>query len=437
MPEVKNDLILVLEQIEKEKGIKKQEILKVIEDAVVSAYRKQIDKNVNIEASLDPETIEVKARVVKKIVEKVTNPYTEISLEEAKKINQDAIIGSELKFPVSTEEFSRIAAQTAKQVIIQKIRESERQSVYEEFKSKEGTVVTGTVFRFAGENIIVDLGKAEGIIPLREQSRTERFRVGEHLKVLIVAVEKSSKGPKILLSRNRPELVKKLFDMEVPEIYEKVVEIVQVVRQHGARSKVVVRTNNPRVDPVGACVGMRGSRIKPIIDELRGERIDLILFSDDIKTFIANAFSPAKVLSVNIINMEEKKAEVIVSDDMLSLAIGKDGANVNLVCRLTGWQIDVRSETQKRQEQEQKVTHTIEEISKLPGIGKKLAEVLFKSGFNEIKKIASAKIEDLTALQGIGKRTAVKILKSANEYLSKADGNLSKNESEERTEERN
>jgi len=417
MTELKSELLPVLEQIEKEKGIKKEEIIKVIESALVSAYKKHVGKNVNVEATVEPETARVKAVVIKKVVKNVLNPNLEISLESAKEMFPNAEIGSEVRIPLDTQEFSRIAAQTAKQAIIQKIRESEKISIYEEFKQKENSVISGAVYRIVDNNIIVDLGKAEGIIPLREQVRTEKFRIGEHLRVLVVKVDKAPKGPRILLSRNRPELVKKLFEMEVPEIYEKIVEIVQVAREPGIRSKVVVLSHNPKVDPVGTCVGIKGSRVKPIIDELRGEKIDLILYSEDISKFIESAFSPAKVLSVNIINQQEKKAEVIVDDNMLSLAIGKGGANVNLVCRLTGWHIDVRSETQKKELAKEKVISTSEELSKLSGIGKKLSEVLIKAGWADIQKLANADVKDLISLQGVGEKTAKKIIESAKKII--------------------
>ena len=417
MSESKGELLPVLEQIEKEKGIKKEEILKVIEGALVSAYKKHVGRDVNVEASVDQETALVKANVIKKVVVTVTNPNQEISLADAKKINPDIKMDEEVRILLDTQEFSRIAAQTAKQVIIQKIRESERASLYDEFKAKEGNIISGVVYKIVDNNIIIEIGKSEGILPVREQVQTERFRVGEHLKVMIVAVERSPRGPRILLSRNRPELVKRLFENEVPEIYEKVVEIVAVAREPGLRSKIVVKSNNLKVDPVGACVGIKGSRVKPIIDELRGERIDLVLYSNEAQTFIASAFSPAKVLFVNVTDKEHKKAEVIVKDDMLSLAIGKRGANVNLVCKLTGWRIDVRSETQKKTSAQEKATITVEELSKLPGVGKKLADVLLKTGWTQIDRIAKAKVEDFTILQGVGEKTAQKIIDSAKEFL--------------------
>ena len=265
------------------------------------------------------------ANVIKVVVKDVENPLLEISVQEAKKTGQPSEIGAEVKIPLDTQDFSRIAAQTAKQVIVQKIRESERDSLYEEMKDKVGQIVNGVIYRIANKNIIVDLGKTEAILPASEQVFREKFNVGQHIRAVIIKVEKSVKGPGTVLSRASTELVKRLFELEVPEIYEKVVEIVNAVRDPGMRTKVAVISHNPKVDPVGACVGIKGARVKPIIDELRGERIDLIPYSADPVKYIAAALAPAKVISVVLISENEKKAEVMVTDDMLSLAIGKTG----------------------------------------------------------------------------------------------------------------
>ncbi|MEW6040363.1 MAG: transcription termination/antitermination protein NusA, partial [Elusimicrobiota bacterium] len=255
------------------------------------------------------------------------------------------------------------------------------------------------------------------IIPQKEQVFSERFRVGDHIKVLIVSIEKSLRGPKILVSRRRTELVKKLFELEVPEIYEKVIEVKKVVREPGIRSKVVVYSSNPKIDPIGSCVGVKGSRVKPIIDELRGERIDLVLYSEDIVKYITSAFSPAKILRVNLIDPEKKHAMVIVSDDMLSLAIGKRGTNVNLVGRITDWRIDVRSETQVKEMAQKQAVQSVEELSKIKGVGEKIADTLFKAGWRSIEKLANAKTEELTSLQGIGEKKAEKIINEAKKCL--------------------
>ncbi|MBD3271117.1 MAG: transcription termination/antitermination protein NusA, partial [Elusimicrobia bacterium] len=362
-------MIPVLEQIERDKGIKKEEILHMIEHAVVSAYKKHSGKNYNLEAVIDPETAEIRAYMVKKVVENPENENLEISLPDAKKMSDEAEIDSLLKIPIDTEDFSRIAAQTAKQVIIQKIRETERDSLYEEFKQREGELANGAVHRFVDKNIIVDLGKAEAILPVREQVHREHYNIGDRLKVVILKVEKGPRGPQILASRTTPELVRRLFEQEVPEIYEKTVEIIAVVRDPGIRSKVAVKSHNFKVDPVGACVGVKGSRVKPIIDELFGERIDLIsYFSDSIK-YIGASLSPAKVQTVTIRDEKIKEAEVIVSDDMLSLAIGKQGQNVRLAARLTGWHIDIKSELQKKDQLKEKAAASTEAITQLDGVG--------------------------------------------------------------------
>jgi len=414
----KSELILVLEQIEKDKGIKREDILRVIENALVSAYKKHVGKNVNVEATVDPVTGEMKAYAIKKVVAEITNSNMEISPEEAKAYSADAKIDEDIRIPLDTQDFARIAAQTAKQVIIQKIRESERESLLEEYKDKIGQMVTGVVWRFANRNIIVDIGKTEAILPISEQVGRERFKLGQHIRGIITNVEKGSRGPSIVLSRVHPDLVKRLFEVEVPEIYEKVVEIVNVVREPGMRTKVAVLSHNPKVDPVGACVGVKGARVKPIIEELSGERIDLIPYSNDSEKFIASALTPAKVLSVSLLSKEEKRAEVLVADDMLSLAIGKNGHNVRLAAKLTDWHIDIKSEAKKKQELEEKKEATAESLSKLEGVGPKTAEVLTKSGLTDIKKLAESSVDDLTTLQGIGKKTAEKIIESAKALIS-------------------
>ena len=413
----KGELLPVLEQIERDKGIKKDEILKMIEQALVSAYKKHSGKMVNLEAKINPETAEVQAFIIKKIVPEVLNDNIEIDLESAQKMFPQAKMEEDIRIPVITEDFSRIAAQTAKQVIIQKIRETERQSLLEEFQTKEGILLGGTVHRFVEHNIIVDLGKAEGILPAREQVRRERFSIGERVKVLVLKVEKGTRGPKILVSRSHPMLVQRLFEQEVPEVYEKMVEVIEVVREPGFRSKVAVKSNNPKVDPVGACVGVKGSRVRPIIDELRGERIDLISWSNDPGKYIAASLSPAKVVSVNIVDEASKHAEIVVTDDMLSLAIGKSGQNARLAARLTGWHIDIKSETQRKEAAQERAAASAEALSKLEGVGPKTADILNKGGWGNLERLSQAKPDDLTVLRGVGEKTAIKIIEAAKEAL--------------------
>ena len=414
-----SELLNALETIQKEKKITKEEILRVIENALVSAYKKHVGKNVNVEAKVDSETGIMSACVIKKVVEEVTNPLLEISVQDAKKISKTVKVDDEIKINLDTEDFSRIAAQTAKQVIVQKIRESERDSLYEEMKSKIGEMINGSIYKIANRNIIVDLGRTEAILPVSEQVNKETFTVGQHIRALIIKAEKNAKGPNIVLSRTHPDLVKVLFELEVPEIYEKVVDIVNIVRDPGLRTKISVLSHNPKVDPVGACVGVKGARIKPIIDELRGERIDLIPFSSDPVKYITAALSPAKVLTVTIVSEEEKKAEVIVSNDMLSLAIGKSGHNVRLAARLTGWHIDVKSEEQKKQEIEQKVASQTSALEQLDGISDKVIDLLVQAGLTNINKLAELNVDDLTTLPGIGQKTAEKIIEAAKQALNK------------------
>ena len=415
-----SELLNALETIQKEKKIPKEEILRVIENALVSAYKKHVGKNVNVEAKVDSETGAMSACVIKKVVENVVNPLLEISLQDAKKYTKSAKIGEDVRIQLDTDDFSRIAAQTAKQVIVQKIRESERDSLYEEMKGKIGEMVNGSIYKIANKNIIVDLGRSEAILPVSEQVYKEKFAVGQHIRALIIKAEKNVKGPNTVLSRAHPDLVKVLFELEVPEIYEKIVNIVNIVREPGVRTKIAVTSNNPKVDPVGACVGVKGARIKPIIDELRGERIDLIPYSSDPVRYITAAISPAKVISVTIVSDTEKKAEVIVADDQLSLAIGKSGHNVRLAARLTGWHIDVKSEQQKKQEMEQKVVEQTSALEQLKdkGVSDKIIDLLVQAGISNIQKLAELKVDDLTTLPGIGPKTAEKIIEAAKESIS-------------------
>lgn len=416
--EIKGGLAHVLDQIEREKGIKKEEILKMIEQALVSAYRKHAGDAVNVEAHVDPEG-EISAVVVKMIVETATDPLTEVSLADAQKIDISAAVGGQVRYPIDTEEFGRIAAQTAKQVLTQKIRETEREFVYDEFKPKEGTLVNGSVHRFVNRNVIVDLGRAEGVLPVREQVRREHWVTGERIRVLILRVEKGPRGPEVVLSRAHEDFVKRLFEQEVPEIYEKTVQVVTVVREPGQRSKVVVKSNNPKVDPIGACVGVKGSRVRPIINELQGERIDLVAYSTDPATYIGASLAPAKPTSVTIVDAENKRAEALVTDDALSLAIGKNGQNVRLASRLTGWEIDIKTESQRKQQSQANASAARALFLELEGVGPRIAEVLIKGGMDSLEKIAKCKVEDLTVFAGIGEKLAEKMIQSAKEQAEK------------------
>ena len=339
------EFISAIEQIEKSKGISKDIIFEAIESALISAYKKNYGSNQNVRVDIDGETGDIRVYTVMDIVEEIEDESTQITLEEALEIDPNFELGDEVFYQVTTEEFGRIAAQTAKQVVVQRIREAERGIIFDDYVEKQGEVVTGTIQRKSGDTIFVNMGRTEGILSAKEQVPGERFEVNDRIKVYIMDVKKTTKGPQIFLSRSHPGLVKRLFELEVPEIEDGVVEIKSIAREAGSRTKMAVYTEDENVDPVGACVGSRGSRVQNIVDELFNEKIDIITWSEDPVTLISNVLSPAKVEEV-IIEDEEKVATVIVPDYQLSLAIGKSGQNVRLAAKLCGWKIDIKSHTQ-------------------------------------------------------------------------------------------
>ncbi|MFA5388628.1 MAG: transcription termination factor NusA [Candidatus Omnitrophota bacterium] len=372
------ELLAILDSIERDKGIKKEILVRAIESALISAARKNLGKHIeDIKVEFDP----------------LTGDFKVLSAE-----------GKEV-----SGNFGRISAQTAKQVIIQKIREAERDVLFEEYSRKVNDIASGSVHRFDKGMLIVDLGRVEGILPKRELPPNEEYRQGDRIKALVVDVKKSSKGPEILLSRTSPGFVKRLFELEVPEIYESIVEIKAVSREAGDRSKIAVYSKDDKVDPVGACVGMRGQRVKNIVRELGGEKIDIVRWSINMGEFISSSLSPAEISSVKT-SEAEKRAEVIVADDQLSLAIGKKGQNVRLAAKLTGWNIDIRSKSE------------IDQVKEIPiieidGIGPKTEKELKKAGYDTVGKIIKLDLKELTDVKGVGKKTAEKILKSAKELM--------------------
>jgi N utilization substance protein A len=398
------ELLAIIEQIEREKGIKKEVLVAAIESALLSATRKVVDikPEEELRVEFDPSTGKIRAFRDK---------------EE-----------------ITSIDFGRIAASTARQVIIQKLREAEKEVVFNEFQSKVGEIVSGAVYRFEKGNIIVDiLGKAEGIIFKREQSPKEEFRQGQRIRAYVLEVKKETKGPQIILSRTHPNLVKKLFELEVPEIYEGIVEMKSISRQPGERTKIAVWSKNEKVDSVGACVGMRGNRVKNIVNELQGEKIDIVRYNEDTKEYIKNALSPAKISEIKI-DKEKLKAEVIVEDDQLSLAIGKHGQNVRLASKLIGWGLDIRTkamiarEAQKLEAPKEEVIAEKEEkkekkkkekkkeevlLKDLPGVGDKTLLSLKEAGISTLSDLLNAKLEDLTKIKGIGKKKAEKLIEAA------------------------
>ncbi len=348
-----NPLQQTIEQLAKEKGIEPEVIISAIEEAVKTASRKYYKTNEDLHARFNLETGQVELFALKEIVEEVVTPATQLSLAEARELYGDeAEVGMEVEFPKSTEVLGRIAAQTAKQVIFQKVREAERENIFGEYNERIGEVLNGTVKRFENGDIIIEIGRVEAVLPRKEQSRAESYAPGDRVRSIIKAVNRSAKGPQIMLSRTDPALLVKLFEQEVPEIYDSTVVVKSAVREAGDRAKVAVYSRERDVDPVGACVGMKGTRVQSIIRELRGEKIDIVEWSEDPVTFVTNALSPAKVQRVSIVDDHERVMEVIVEDKQLSLAIGKKGQNVRLAAKLTGWRIDIKSEEEKRREVE-------------------------------------------------------------------------------------
>ncbi len=342
---MKAEFIEALEEIEKEKGISKDIIFDALEAALISGYKKNFGSSQNVEVLIDKESGEVKVYAKKEVVEEVSSDVLEISLEDAKEIDVNYALEDIVRIEITPRNFGRIAAQTAKQVVMQKIKEAEREIVFDEFISRENEIITGLIQRVSKNNVLIDLGKTEGILAPSEQMQGETYDQGDRIKTFILEVKKTTKGPQILLSRTHPGLVKRLFELEVPEIQDGIVDIYSISREAGSRTKIAVFSNDENVDPVGACVGFKGARAKAIVDELNGEKIDIITWDKDIQLFIQNSLSPAKVTQV-VVNEKEKSALVVVPDYQLSLAIGKEGQNARLAAKLTNWKIDIKSESQ-------------------------------------------------------------------------------------------
>jgi len=375
-----DDLLSILEHIERERGIEREVLFQAIESALISAARKIVGKNVeDISVDIDRETGKIKV------------------ISEGKEIKSD--------------EFGRIAAQTAKQVIIQKIREAERDVIFEDFSERSLSLCTGAVHRIDRGNMVVDLGKTEAILMRKDTSPRDSLKQGDRVRALILEVNKTTKGPQIVLSRTHPVFVKRLFELEVPEIDEGIVEIRGIAREAGERTKIAVYSKDEKVDAVGACVGMRGQRVKNIVRELGGERIDIIRWHDDIRDYIKGALSPAEIEEIET-DTENRKARVVVEEDQLSLAIGKHGQNVRLASRVTGWSIDIRSKKEMK---------TLERVSLLSieGVGKKARDILEESGYDTIDKVANAKVAELTSLPGIGKKSAERMIQSAKDVIKR------------------
>ncbi|NMC64208.1 MAG: transcription termination factor NusA, partial [SAR324 cluster bacterium] len=409
------DLNSIINQIGRDKGISRESLIEAIESAMLSAARKHYGHNLILETTYDPDTGEIEVIQFKTVVDRVEDPSTQVSLEEARReFDPEAMLGDELGKKLPTEALGRIAAQTAKQVIIQKVRDAERHAIFEEFKDSRGDLVNGIVQRSEkGGALVVNLGRTEAILPKREQISRERYRQNDRLRAMILEIDPSARGPQIVLTRSHPDFLRKLFGVEVPEINEGTIEIKSVAREPGVRAKVAVHSTDPAIDPVGACVGIKGSRVQAVVQELRGEKIDIVPWTADDPSFVARALQPAEVSRV-VLDEEAHTMEVIVADDQLSQAIGRGGVNVKLASKLSGWKIDVRSVSMAEEESKRARAS----LGSIPGIEFTYAELLFQVGFRSAREVADASVDDLLEVDGIPEDAAEKILKAARDYVA-------------------
>jgi N utilization substance protein A len=404
-----SDIKRVVDQVSRDKGIERDVLIKALEEALKSAARKKFGSKMDIEVNYNEESGEIEVFQFKDVAEEVTEPALQISLEEGRELDPECEIGDSLGTKMDTTTFGRIAAQSAKQVIIQKMKDAEKDAVYTSFIDRKGEIINGIVQRVDRGDIIVNLGQTEGIVSAREQVPRESYRRGDRIRAYIFDVLHESRGPQIILSRTHPNFLVNLFRMEVPEISEGIVNIMGAAREPGIRAKIAVASNNSDIDPVGACVGMKGSRVQNVVQELRGEKIDIIPWHVDPAKFVCNALAPAEISRV-IIDEANRSMEVIVPDEYLSIAIGKKGQNVRLASKLSGWHLDVKSETRYSQAMQS----GYDSLVALPGVGISLADALYEKGFYSAEEVSHASIEDLIQIRGIGEEKAKKLIEAAN-----------------------
>ena len=405
------DIKRVVDQVSRDKGIDREVLIKAVEEAMGSAARKKFGNKIDIEVQYNRETGEIEVFQFKDVTELVTEPDLQISLEEGRKLDPDCEVGDSLGTKMDTSKFGRIAAQSAKQVIIQKMKDAERDAVYSSFIDRKGEVINGIVQRFDRNDIVVNLGHTEGILPVREQVPRETYRRGDRIRALIVDVLRETRGPQIILSRTHTDFMINLFKTEVPEISEGIVTIMGAAREPGIRAKFAVTSNDSDIDPVGACVGMKGTRVQNVVQELRGEKIDIISWHIDPAKYVCNALAPAEISRV-IIDEDNNAMEVIVPDDHLSIAIGKKGQNVRLASKLTQWHLDVISESRYSEAMQDGYNSLVS----LPGVGMGLADALYEKGFFSAEELSGAPIKDLIRIRGIGEEKAVKLIEAAKIY---------------------
>ncbi|MBW2002905.1 MAG: transcription termination/antitermination protein NusA [Deltaproteobacteria bacterium] len=420
------DLLRTIDQVSRDKGIDSKTLIEALEEAVSSAVKKKFGSEYELEVSFNTEIGEIEVFEFKEVVENVTDKRLQVSLEEARKLDPESEIGDSLGMKTEIDALGRIAAQSAKQVITQRLREAERDAVYDDFKGRKGEMINGIVQRFDKGSIIVNLGKSEAELPAKEQIPKETYMQGDRIRAYIYDVKQFSRGPQIILSRTHPNLLSALFENEVPEISDGIVTIMQVAREPGSRAKIAVASKDRDVDPVGACVGMKGSRVQAVVQELRGERIDIITWDPDTAKFVCNALAPAEILRV-IVDEENRSMEVVVQDDQLSLAIGKRGQNVRLASRVTNWKLDVISDSKYNE----RLQEDYQSLLKVPGVGEKLATSLNEIGFRSIEDIAKADEVDLASIKGISEKKANELIQGAINYMQTAISDNNKTSDEE------
>jgi transcription termination/antitermination protein NusA len=413
-----SELLAVAEYMERERGIDRETLLAAVESALLSASKKSISQAQEIRISIDRKTCDVHAYAQLTVVETVKLPHDEITLAAAKVNHPNVVLGQKIEVEVTTRDFGRIAAQTAKQAILHKIRQVEKEKIFEEYKDRRGDIVSGTVRRFERSDVVVDLGRAEAMLLSKERVPTEQYVAGDRIRALILNIENAQNGTQITLSRSHPDFVRRLFELEVSEINDKTVEIKAIAREAGFRSKIAVISHDDKVDPVGACVGLKGIRVKNIVRELSGEKIDIVRWSDDVKTFVTNALAPAKLVRLTI-DESMRTVNIIVDADQLSLAIGKKGQNARLTAKLTGWKIDIQKE-ESDISFEEKVALAVASMAAVDGIGDQNAELLVQSGFLTLEGILAAEIEDLEAIEGITPDVARKIREAAERHFDQS-----------------
>jgi N utilization substance protein A len=407
------DIKRVVEQVSRDKGIDREVLIKALEEALKSAAKKKFGSKIDIEVQYNTDTGEIEVFQFKDVVDIITEPDLQISMEEGRKLDPECEFGDSIGTKMDTTTFGRIAAQSAKQVIIQKMKDAEKDAVYSSFIDRKGEIINGIVQRIDRSDIIVNLGQTEGILSVREQVPKETYRRGDRIRAYIFNVLHETRGPQVVLSRTHPNFLINLFKTEVPEISEGIVQVMGASREPGSRAKIAVSSNDTDIDPVGACVGMKGSRVQNVVQELRGEKIDIISWHVDAAKFVCNALAPAEISRV-IIDEENRSMEVIVPDEFLSVAIGKRGQNVRLASKLTGWHLDVMSETRYSET----MKDGYDSLVGLPGVGVSMADALYEKGFFSAEELSKAAIEDLTQIRGIGNEKAKKLIDAATDMVA-------------------